>query len=92
MDTQFWFAIVLGGLFIAILGSIAEYMREKDVPKAKGVARDFIIGGVLTSFLFQLIPESFTDLMNMIPAFSMPTMTGGGSSMEPELQVGVPQF
>jgi hypothetical protein len=81
-------AIALGGVFIAILGSIAEYMREKALPKLKGVVRDFLIGSILTSLLFQLIPESMTDIVNGMPKFSLP----GAQSMEPELQVGVPKF
>ena len=88
MDVQFWMAIALGGVFIAILGSIAEYMREKALPKLKGVVRDFLIGSILTSLLFQLIPESMTDIVNGMPKFSLP----GAQSMEPELQVGVPKF
>lgn len=88
MDVQFWMAIALGGVFIAILGSIAEYMREKALPKPKGVVRDFLIGSILTSLLFQLIPDSMTDIVKGMPTFSLPS----AQSMEPELQVGVPKF
>lgn len=83
-------AIALGGVFIAILGSIAEYMREKELPKAKGVVRDFLIGSILTSLIFQFVPESVTDIVNGMPTFSVPSFSGGGS--EPELQIGVPKF
>ena len=88
MDVQFWMAIALGGVFIAILGSIAEYMREKVAPKPKGVVRDFLIGSILTSLLFQFIPDSMTDIVKGMPVFSLPAT----QSMEPELQVGVPKF
>jgi hypothetical protein len=90
MNPQFWMAIALGGVFIAILGSIAEYMREKELPKAKGVVRDFLIGGILTSLIFQFVPESVTDIVNGMPTFSVPSFSGG--AIEPELQVGVPKF
>ena len=88
MDVQFWMAIALGGVFIAILGSIAEYMREKVAPKPKGVVRDFLIGSILTSLLFQFIPDSMTDIVKGMPVFSLPAT----QSMELELQVGVPKF
>ena len=83
-------AIAIGGLFIAILGSVAEYMREKELPKAKGVVRDFLIGSILTSLIFQFSPDSVTDIVNGMPTFSVPSFSGG--EMEPELQVGVPKL
>ena len=77
MNPQFWMAIALGGVFIAILGSIAEYMREKELPKAKGVVRDFLIGSILTSLIFQFVPESVTDIMSGMPTFPVPSFSGG---------------
>ena len=88
MNPQFWMAIAVGGIFIAILGSIAEYMREKELPKAKGVVRDFLIGSILTALLFQMVPDSVNDIVNGMPTFSVPSFSGG----EPELQIGVPKF
>lgn len=65
-------------------------MREKELPKAKGVVRDFLIGSIFTSLIFQFSPESVTDIVNGMPSFTVPTFTGGAA--EPELQVGVPKF
>jgi hypothetical protein len=90
MNAQFWMAVALGGVFIAVLGSIAEYMREKAMPKPKGVVRDFLIGGIMTSLLFQLVPDSMNDIVSGMPSLSMSMPSF--SSSEPELQVGVPKF
>jgi len=97
MDTSQILAIALGGTTIATLGSIAEYMKDKQMPRAKGVMRDFIIGAVLTLLLFQLLPESMNELSNYIPSFSslssiVPSFSSIGGGIDPELQVGIPKF
>jgi hypothetical protein len=97
MDTSQILAIALGGTTIATLGSIAEYMKDKQMPRAKGVMRDFIIGAVLTLLLFQLLPESMNEVSNFIPSFSslssmVPSFSSIGGGIDPELQVGIPKF
>ena len=91
-------SIALGGTTIAALGSIAEYMKEKQIPRAKGIMRDFIIGAVLTLLLFQLLPDSMNELSNFFPSLSslsslssvIPSFASVG--VDPELQVGIPKF
>lgn len=97
MDTSQILAVAFGGTTIAVLGGIAEYVKEKQTPRAKGVMRDFIIGAVLTLLLFQLLPDSMNDLTGSLGSLSsfsfssmMPSMSGGG--VDPELQVGMPRF
>jgi hypothetical protein len=98
MDTSQILSIALGGTTIAALGSIAEYMKEKQMPRAKGIMRDFIIGAVLTLLLFQLLPDSMNELSNFFPSLSslsslssvIPSFASVG--IDPELQVGIPKF
>ena len=95
MDTSQLLAIALGGTTISVLGGIAEYMKEKEMPRVKGIIRDFIIGSILTLLLFQLLPESMNELSNSFSSLGsitsvLPSMSGGG--LDPELQVGMPKF
>jgi hypothetical protein len=98
MDMSQLLSIALGGTTIAALGSIAEYMKEKQMPRAKGIMRDFIIGAVLTLLLFQLLPDSMNELSNFFPSLSslsslssvIPSFASVG--IDPELQVGIPKF
>lgn len=96
MDTSQILAVALGGTTISVLGGIAEYMKEQQMPKVKGILRDFIIGAVLTLLLFQLLPDSMNDLSQMFSSFgslpSLPSFSGGGGGVDPELQVGIPKF
>ena len=97
MDTSQILAIALGGTTIAILGSIAEYMKDKEMPRLKSIMRDFLIGAVLTLLLFQLLPDSMSELSQSFPSLPslssmVPSFSGGSSGGDVELQVGVPKF
>jgi hypothetical protein len=94
MNTGQLMAIGIGGTTIAILGGIAEYLKEKEMPRAKGIMRDFIIGAIMTLLLFQLLPDSMSDLTHSLSSMSnvVSSVGGGLGGAEPELQVGVPSF
>lgn len=94
MNTGQLLAIGLGGTTIAILGGVAEYLKEKEIPKMKGIMRDFIIGSIMTLLLFQLLPDSMNDLTYSLSSFTNVASIVGGSmgGVDPELQVGVPGF
>ena len=102
MDQQHVIGIILGGIIVAVLGGIAEYMRDKEnFPNYKGFGRDFLIGSVLVLFLLQILPESMENLFSFLPSIksladSLPSVTtlasGNGLSVEPELQVGPARF
>ena len=98
MDSSQLVGIVAGGLFVSALGGIAEYMREKEMPSYKGLARDFLIGAVLVVFLLQIMPESMSSILSFLPSLkgltdavpSVSTMTGGDAG--PDLQIGPARF
>ena len=100
--------IALGGIVIATLGGIAEYVRDKETfPNYKGLARDFIVGSILVLFLLQIVPESMTSIFDKLPSIksftdALPSVSvgGGGSSggssggggFDPDLQMGPARF
>ena len=98
MDSSQLVGIVAGGVFVSALGGIAEYMREKEMPSYKGLARDFLIEAVLVIFLLQIMPESMSNILSFLPSMkgltdavpSVSTMTGGDAG--PDLQIGPARF
>ncbi len=97
MDSTKIVGVTLGGLFIAALGGVAEYMREKQMPQPKGVMRDFLVGVVLVLFLIQILPESMGTLFAFLPnvkdiSASIPSVTVGGADVGPDLQLGPARF
>lgn len=91
------YGVVLGGLAVCALGSIAEYVREHEMPKFKGMARDFLIGAIMVVFLLQIIPESVGNFMTFLPSMSSLSDTlkqvgGSTTGMDPDLQIGPARF
>ena len=98
MDSSQIIGILVGGVFVSALGGAAEYLREKEMPSYKGLARDFLIGAVLVVFLLQMVPESMSSLLGYLPRFgsftsaipSMKGLTEGDAG--PDLQIGPARF
>jgi hypothetical protein len=98
MDSSQIIGILAGGVFVSALGGAAEYLREKEMPSYKGVARDFLIGAILVVFLLQMVPESMTSLFAYLPSLgsltkAMPSvkdLTDGDAG--PDLQIGPARF
>lgn len=69
-------------------------MKEKEFPTYKAIARDFLVGAILVLFLLQIVPDSMTFLVDMLPPLpempSLGSMSGGG--VDPDLQVGPARF
>jgi hypothetical protein len=99
--------LALGGVVIATLGGISEFVREKHLPSPKGVVRDFLIGAIMVAFLYQIIPESMNDLMGSFSGLRLPALAGlsllkgggetpsaggGSGGFDPDLQIGMPRF
>jgi hypothetical protein len=96
-STPLWSGMALGGTLLTTLSAGSTVVLEKQTPTIKSIARDFIIGAVIIAVLFQLLPDSTTNLVNMLFSFlpmsaslALPKLTGGGEDME--VQVGVPRF
>jgi hypothetical protein len=65
MSLEVFLWIVIGGLFVAILGAGSAYYLN-ETPTNKQLSRDFIIGSLFTGFLYPLIPESFDEIKGAI--------------------------
>lgn len=83
---------------MSILGGVAEYVRENEIPKVKGLARDFIVGAVMVLFLLQILPESMTSVLAYLPSVGDTLkQVGGGAAtwqqgVDPDLQIGPARF
>ena len=65
MSLEVFLWIIVGGLFVAILGAGSVYYLN-ETPTTKQLSRDFIIGSLFTGFLYPLIPESFDEIKGVI--------------------------
>ena len=68
--------LALGGVLIASLGGISEYLREKRLPSPKGIVRDFLIGAIMVGFLYQILPESMNNLVSSFSGITFPALAG----------------
>jgi hypothetical protein len=87
---------VIGAVSFAILGVIATYYRD-DNPSKKSVARDFVAGSLMVSFVMLLMPDLFPKMSFNIP---LPTIDdvlsrsasmagGGGKDSGYDIQLGI---
>ena len=69
MDTvkaPVWIAPILGGVVLCLMSTASVYYVERDFPKPKALARDFILGAILVMCIMQILPESVSNCMAMI--------------------------
>jgi hypothetical protein len=95
MDSSQLLGIFVGGTLISVLGGVAEYMREKEMPSYKSLVRDFFIGAVLVVFLLQIMPDSMASIFAFMPSMKsivevVPSVSGGDSG--PDIQLGPARF
>jgi hypothetical protein len=100
-NTSLLASVFIGGLLISLLSTTNTVYIQKEAFQPKGAARDFFIGALLVTFLYQLIPDTITDFGGFLTDVKLPTFTSvqrggsgytGSSSSDFELQVGVPRF
>ena len=99
-NTSLLASVFIGGLLISLLSTTNTVYIQKEAFQPKGAARDFFIGALLVTFLYQLIPDTITDFGGFLTDVKLPSFTsiqkGGGytgsSSSDFELQMGVPRF
>jgi hypothetical protein len=92
-------SVVIGGLLISLLSTANTVYVQKEQFQPKGAARDFFIGALLVTFLYQLIPDTITDFGGFLTDVKLPSLSSlqkGGSTTfttgDFDLQVGVPRF
>lgn len=99
LNTTAVIVILLGAIFISIIGAIANYATKTDGNEIniKTVSRDFVIGLALSGAAYMFVPESFDTLGKSIQdvsdVVSTTVISGGGSnSGDMELHVGPSPF
>lgn len=65
-DSSHLLYAAIGATSFAILGAVASYYRD-DSPSKKSVARDFVAGSFMVSFVMLLMPDMFPKLAFDIP-------------------------
>lgn len=98
-NTSLFISVLIGGILISLLGTAQTIYIQKEDFQVKGAARDFFIGAILVTFLYQIVPESVTGFGSFLKDVKIPdmkTLTGGGAgpTLNPDfdLQVGVARF
>jgi hypothetical protein len=98
-NTALLASVLIGGLLISLLSTVNTVYLQKEEFQPKGAARDFFIGALLVTFLYQLVPDTITDFGGFLTDVKLPslaTLQKGGSteisSGDFDLQVGVPRF
>ena len=81
LDTTAAVILVIGAVFITIIGAAANYATQKEGNKinVKTVSRDFMIGLALSSAAYFFVPESFESLGKSLNDIKLPELSGGGS-------------
>lgn len=100
-NTSLLVSVLLGGLLISLLGTANTVYVQKEDFQPKAAARDFFIGSLLVTFLYQLIPDTITDISSSLfkdiqlpnlPSVQMKGSSASSSSGDFKLKVGVPRF
>lgn len=102
-STPLFLTVLLGGLILSALGTAQTIYFQKEPFQMKGAIRDFCIGAIMVTFLYQMIPDSVVSIGTFLSGFKMPElpkMSGGspasvmmvGSETDFDLQTGVPRF
>jgi len=75
-----WIAPMLGGITLCAMSSASTYYVEKEVPKVKAIARDFLLGAILVLCIMQILPESVANGVAMLLSFTSVFNMAGASS------------
>lgn len=96
-NTSLLLSVFLGGILISLLGTATTIYVQKEDFQVKGAFRDFFIGAILVTFLYQIVPDSVTGFGSFLTDIKLPKFDMKGGSSAPlnpdfDLQVGVPRF
>jgi hypothetical protein len=70
IKTPVWIAPLFGGIALTTMSIASTYYVEKQLPKAKALARDFILGAVLVLCIMQILPESVASSVATLISFT----------------------
>jgi hypothetical protein len=103
-STPLFLTVLLGGLILSALGTAQTIYYQNEPFQVKGAIRDFCIGAIMVTFLYQMVPDSVVSVGTFLSGFKMPEMPkmSGvampasammvGSETDFDLQTGVPRF
>lgn len=95
-NTSLYLTVFVGGLILSALGTAQTLYIQKENFQVKSALRDFFIGAIMVTFLYQLVPDSVTSFGSFLTDFKMPVLSGGAAepkiNADFDLQVGVPRF
>jgi hypothetical protein len=95
LDTTAAIVLVLGAVFISIIGAAANYLTKTDGNKVnvKTVSRDFLIGLALSSVAYFFVPESFNSLGKTLQDVTVSAASITTSAIsDVELEIGPARF
>lgn len=95
LDTTAAIVLVLGAVFITILGAVANYATKSDgnSVNVKTVSRDFVIGLALSSAAYFFVPESFESLGKTLHDATVTAAEAASNSVtDLELEIGPAKF
>jgi hypothetical protein len=95
LDTTAAIVLVLGAVFITIIGAVANYATQTDGNKVnvKTVSRDFLIGLALSSAAYFFVPESFNTLGKTLQDVTITvTESATNAVSDLELEIGPAKF
>ena len=90
MEYGFWIALCVGGLLIATMSAIHQYLTIKDSNESfrvKPILRDFLLGAFLSSFLYHLMPDTVLGLVESGKT-TLEQLQKGGSATQDILKSG----
>ena len=95
LDTTAVIVLVLGAVFISIIGALANYLTKTDGNKVnvKTVSRDFLIGLALSSVAYIFVPDSFNSLGKTLQDVTVSADSVATSAVsDVELDIGPARF
>jgi len=87
-NLEIFLLAIFGGLFVALLSGGITYYKEGS-PSTKQLSRDFLLGSIVTAFLYPMLPESMDNVKDILTAEATATSSG---MIDPGVQVGPANF
>ena len=89
-NISLYITIGAGGVLTALLSVAHTKYVLKEPFQVKSTFRDFFIGVILVTLLYQLVPETVTNVGSFFSTLKMPEMKGG--DLDYRMKIGVAPF